>query len=72
MNNAEIGDSTALMKANGNGHTKVVKILLEHGAQVNSRTFNGNALISACSKGYIEVVKLLLANRASVNAETET
>ena len=32
---------TSLILASSNGYTDVVKILLEHGADINSKDFNG-------------------------------
>ena len=48
------------MIASHNGHTKVVKILHEYGAQVNMQDNNGmSALMAANIHGHTEVVKLL-------------
>ena len=44
-----------------NGHTEVVKLLLEKGAQVDIQDSSGwTALMDAGLKGHTEVVKLLL------------
>ena len=45
----------ALMEASKNNHTKVVKRLLEAGANPDNRTF-----FNACNNGNVEVVKILL------------
>ncbi|RMD79282.1 MAG: ankyrin repeat domain-containing protein, partial [Lentisphaerae bacterium] len=43
-----------------NGHVDVVKILLEHGADVNAKCKKGKtALMFASEKGYQEIVELL-------------
>jgi len=42
------------------GHTEVVKLLLEKGAEVNARANNGfTALGEAKKKGHIDIVQLL-------------
>ena len=55
------------MSASKNGHGEVVKLLLEHGAQVDLQEENGwSALMSASQNGHGEVVKLLLEHGAQV------
>jgi ankyrin repeat protein len=55
-----------------NGHLEIVKLLLEHGADVNAKMEGlGTALHLAASNGHLEIVKLLLENGADVNAKTE-
>lgn len=59
------GRETLLVAAEG-GPDGVVKLLLELGAQGNSKNNNGRTpLSSAAKKGFVEVVRLLLA-RATV------
>ena len=51
---------------------KVVKLLIDSGADVNDKDRIGNTpLINACIIGDIEIVKLLLDNGADVNAENK-
>jgi ankyrin repeat protein len=51
------------------GHTKVVQLLLENSADVNTTDKDGNSpLHHACSRGHTDVVRLLLKNDANVNA----
>ena len=60
---------TALMGAAKSGHTEIVKLLLEHGADV-ARVDEANgatALMFAAKKGHTETVKLLLDNDANIN-----
>jgi ankyrin repeat protein len=51
------------------GHLDIVKVLLEHGAQVNSQSYGAETpLYNAARVGHLEVVKVLIAHGASVNA----
>ncbi|NBR95459.1 MAG: ankyrin repeat domain-containing protein [Proteobacteria bacterium] len=53
--------ATALMLAAIEGHTEVVKLLLDKGADVNSRLETGEtALILAAQGGHKEVMELLI------------
>ncbi len=50
---------------------RLFSLLLERGADVNSKDWYGQtALVCAALKGHREVVKILLANGADVNART--
>ncbi len=58
---------TLLILASQEGHTEVVKLLIDYGADVNG--LNGNtALIAASYNGHKDVVQLLLRYGANVNA----
>jgi ankyrin repeat protein len=61
---------TALHLAAGEGHLEIVKLLLEHGADVNAKTAYETALHLAAGEGHLEIVKLLLEHGADVNAKT--
>jgi ankyrin repeat protein len=51
-----------------NGHTEIVKLLLDANADVNAANTNGlSPLYMAAQKGHTEVVKLLLVANADVN-----
>ncbi|KAJ7019611.1 ankyrin repeat-containing domain protein [Mycena alexandri] len=51
------------------GHTEIVGILLEKGADVNAAGgFNGNSLQAAAAQGHIEIVGILLEKGANVHA----
>jgi ankyrin repeat protein len=51
------------------GDEKIVQLLLENGAKVNSQCGEfGNALEAASSGGHEKIVQLLLENGAEVNA----
>ncbi|KAJ3898534.1 ankyrin repeat-containing domain protein [Lentinula edodes] len=60
----------ALQAASSEGHESIVKLLLEHDANVNAQGGHfGNALQAASSKGHESIVKLLLENNADVHAQ---
>ena len=60
---------TCLMYACCSGHTDVVAVLLEGGADPNVMSPAGtNALMGAVTKGHAEVVRLLLQAGAQVDA----
>jgi ankyrin repeat protein len=56
-----------LMEASHNGHTRLVKLLLEHGADVNARGYDGQnalALAAASHQEHTRILRLLLDNGA--------
>ncbi len=60
----------ALHKSCYSGNIGEVKVLLSHGAKVNSYDSNGNTpLHLAAYRGHLDVVKLLIANGALVDAQ---
>lgn len=67
---ADMHRSTPLYQAAQNGHASVVKVLLEHGADPNSRSWEikESPLMMAASDGSREVVDLLLAAGADLFA----
>ena len=68
--NAQYNGVTALMAASLHGHTQVVRVLLDNGADVNGKTANqATALIAASLYGHKEIVELLLAKGADVNVK---
>jgi ankyrin repeat protein len=58
--------ATALSYAADKGHTAVVKVLLDHGADPNAKDtfYNATPIVWASSRGHAEVVKLLLEKGA--------
>ena len=70
INNPEVDihkhDDKALRWSAHNGHTEVVKVLLDAGADVHARS--DEALKGAAMNGRLEVVKLLLDAGADVHA----
>ena len=64
-----VAKNTALLRASENGHTEIVEMLLEKGANVNAVQTNGiTALMRASEKGHTETVERLLEKGAKVNA----
>ncbi len=62
--------STPLIYAAQAGHTDVVKLLLDNGADINAKTKLGQtALIQASLAGDADIVKLLLDRGAKLDAE---
>ncbi|GAW02077.1 hypothetical protein LENED_003707 [Lentinula edodes] len=61
----------ALQAASKNGHESIVKLLLEHNADVNAQggRYYENALQTASYCGHVPIVKLLLEHNADVNAQ---
>ena len=61
-------EATALIKASMKGHTDIVRLLLEHGADSNYQTSEGEggrvALITASRFGETDIVRLLLKHGA--------
>ncbi|KAI1571711.1 Arp Ankyrin repeat, partial [Pyrenophora tritici-repentis] len=58
--------------ASERGHTEVVKLLLDKGADVNAQGgLHGNALQAASERGHTEVVKLLLDKGADIALSDE-
>jgi ankyrin repeat protein len=61
------GINSALTVSARKGDARVVRVLLEHGAEINR---NGEALVEAARRGHREVVQVLLAGGMDVNAKT--
>lgn len=70
------GGTKALINAAENGHTEIVRLLLEHGANPSARAatvkrwgtkFEKDALGLAAEKGHLKIVRLLVRAGANVN-----
>ena len=63
---------TALLVATVEGHEEIVRILVAHRANVNSRSLRDNsALILAANRNYLNICSTLVYNMADVNAQNE-
>jgi ankyrin repeat protein len=61
---------TALMVAAGKGHTEIVKLLLEMGANPDIQNdFNGTALLNAAKEGHTESLRLILEADLEIDAK---
>lgn len=75
VNDQDNAGNSPLHEAALNGHLDIVKLLLEHGADINIQSyemFKDTPLIDASANGHLEVVKLLLDHGADptiVNAK---
>ena len=68
--NPEVLDGSPLQKATEHGHIEIVKLLLDHSADVNAKaTVNWTALMAASRGGHAEIVRLLLDHGADVNVK---
>lgn len=59
----------ALIAAARQGDVKLAKLLIEKGADINAKDYNGDcALAHAASKGHVDVAELLIAQGVNINA----
>lgn len=65
-------DCTPLMEAASAGHVDIIKLLLQHKADVNAQSSTGNTpLMYACAGGHVEAVRELLDKKANVEDHNE-
>jgi len=58
------------MRAAGTGHTEIVRLLIDKGADVNLLDKNGEtALMGAAGAGHTEIVKVLIDKKANVDTK---
>lgn len=71
---AGMGATIGLIPASKSGQLDMLKLLLENGANVNTkgRRWGHSALMVAVEGGYLEVVKELIKRGANVNAKNNT
>jgi ankyrin repeat protein len=70
-----ISDYTPLSLAASGGYVNIIKLLLSHGAEINSRTGSKlgiSPLMLAAMNGHTQAVKLLIDMGSDVNAQIET
>lgn len=61
---------TPLMMAAERGHIECVRLLVEHGAQIEARDWEGPAAFKACVNGHTDVICYFLFKGANVNARS--
>ena len=69
VNATDYHKKSSLYHATVAGDLEVVKLLLQHGADSNSKTYQKSLLHFAANYGYLEIAKLLLQNKADVNSK---
>jgi len=70
-----VSDYTPLSLAASGGYVGIIKVLVHHGAEINSRTGSKlgiSPLMLAAMNGHVTAVKLLLDMGSDVNAQIET
>jgi len=70
-----VSDYTPLSLAASGGYVGIIKLLLSHGAEINSRTGSKlgiSPLMLASMNGHTAAVKLLLDMGSDINAQIET
>ncbi|VDI03046.1 Hypothetical predicted protein [Mytilus galloprovincialis] len=68
VNNTKRIDSLPLHKASAQGHSAVVKCLLENNADISQCNTSGeSALYAACVGGHKDTVELLIQNKSDIN-----
>ena len=74
VNSHDVGyKSTALHVACAKRDVETVKLLIDHGAEVNLKSINGWVpLIDASIRGRTDIVRLLLDHGADVNLQADT
>jgi len=68
VNLKDFGGRSALMYASFEGHSEIVKMLIDYGADINTEACDDGVtvLMSASSGGHLQIVRLLLENGADI------
>jgi ankyrin repeat protein len=66
-----VGSRFPLMAASLNGHLEMVRLLIDRGAQVNSRNVHGTPLSHAAEANRIEVMRFLMEKGADVDGKDD-
>jgi ankyrin repeat protein len=66
-----VGSRFPLMAASRNGHLEMVQLLIDRGAQVNSRNVHGTPLSYAAEANRIEVMRFLLEKGADIDGKDD-
>ncbi len=71
VNGIQRFNRTALMSASNKGHTDIVRLLIEKGANINAKDdrYGRTALMSASYKGHADTIRILLNKGADVNVK---
>ena len=75
LEHRNLSDYTPLSLAASGGHTAIIRLLLDHGADINSRSGSKlgiSPLMLASMNGHVQAVQLLLERGSDVNAQIET
>ncbi len=70
LNSIDSTGKTLLLTASFYGHSDIVRLLIEKGADVNLRS-TITALMGASNRGHVDVVKILLERNAQLEARSE-
>ena len=71
VNSANKNGMAALLMASYRGHLKIVKYLIDNGANINSENDDIPALLMASYRGHLEIVKYLVGKGADVNIKDQ-
>lgn len=63
---------TPIMSASYNGHSTLVNVLIENGANINAHSpVDNTALQLACGEGHLQIVRMLVEAKADVNVQAK-
>jgi ankyrin repeat protein len=70
-NKIDDSGSTPLILAAGHGNLGVIKLLISHGAELDTVAKGGSALSTACEEGHLSCAKWLINAGADINLQDE-